>query len=214
VSFKSKKYYMLGRVTTKGVFTLDRPITLLEALARAHGLETALVDRYLVGLTDFNRSFLARGGKLIPLDFVKLFQQGDLSQNTPIEPGDYIYFAPGDLNEVYLVGEVRLPGPVPWTPELNIIAAVAMRGGFTERAWRARVLVVRGSISAPEAIPVDTHAILDGKELNFKLKPKDIIYVNSRPFIKVEEALDLGITVFIQSVIASETGIHVVKPIQ
>jgi hypothetical protein len=38
--------------------------------------------------------------------------------------------------------------------------------------------------------------------------------VNSRPFIKVEEALDLGITVFIQSVIASETGIHVVKPIQ
>jgi protein involved in polysaccharide export with SLBB domain len=214
VSFKSKKYYMLGRVTTKGVFTLDRPITLLEALARAHGLETALVDRYLVGLTDFNRSFLARGGKLIPLDFVKLFQQGDLSQNTAIEPGDYIYFAPGDLNEVYVVGEVRLPGPVPWTPELNIIAAVAMRGGFSERAWRARVLVVRGSISAPEAIPVDTHAILDGKELNFKLKPKDIIYVNSRPFIKVEEALDLGITVFIQSVIASETGIHVVKPIQ
>jgi hypothetical protein len=35
-----------------------------------------------VSLTDFNRSFLARGGKRIPLDFVKLFQQGDLSQNT------------------------------------------------------------------------------------------------------------------------------------
>jgi protein involved in polysaccharide export with SLBB domain len=214
VSFRSKKYYMLGRVTTKGVYVLDRPMTVLEALARAHGLETALVDRYLVSLTDFDRSFLARGGKRIPLDFVKLFQQGDLSQNKAIEPGDYIYFAPGDLNEVYAVGEVRSPGPVTWTPDLNIIAAITGRGGFTERAWRARVLVVRGSISAPQAIPVDTHAILDGKELNFKLQPRDIIYVNSRPFIKVEEAADLAITAFIQSAISSAVGVHVVKPIQ
>src|SRR5205807_3077259 len=36
VAFKSKKYFMLGKVTTKGVFTLDRPLTVLEALARAH----------------------------------------------------------------------------------------------------------------------------------------------------------------------------------
>jgi len=214
VSFRSKKYYMLGRVTTKGVYTLDRPLTLLEALARAHGLETALVDRYLVSLTDFNRSFLARGGKRIPLDFVKLFQQGDLSQNTAVEPGDYIYFAPGDLNEVYVVGEIRLPGPVTWTPDLSIISAIAIRGGFTERAWRAHVLVVRGSLSTPEAIPVDTHAILDGKEVNFKLKPKDIIYINSRPLIKVEEAADLAATAFIQSIITSWVGVDIVKPIQ
>jgi len=44
IAFKSKKYFMLGKVTTKGVFTLDRPLTVVEALARAHGLENALVD--------------------------------------------------------------------------------------------------------------------------------------------------------------------------
>lgn len=214
VAFKSKKYFMLGKVTTKGVFVLDRPLTVLEALARAHGLENALVDRNLVNLTDFRRSFVARGGKRISLDFEKLFQQGDLSQNMPVEPGDYIYFAPGDLSEVYVVGEVRLPGPVAWTPDLTIIGAVAGRGGFTERAFRARVLVIRGSLSAPEAIPVDTHAILDAKELNFKLRPHDIVYVNSRPFIKVEEAADLAATAFIQSIIASWVGVDVVKPLQ
>ena len=214
VAFKSKKYFMLGKVTTKGVFILDRPLTVLEALARAHGLENALVDRNLVTLTDFRRSFVARGGKRIALDFERLFQQGDLSQNMPVEPGDYIYFAPGDLNEVYVVGEVRLPGPVTWTPDLTIIGAVTGRGGYTERAYRARVLVVRGSLSAPEAIPVDTHAILDAKALNFKLRPRDIIYVNSRPFIKVEEAADLAATAFIQSVIAAWVGVDVVKPVQ
>ncbi len=214
VAFKSKKYFMLGKVATKGVFILDRPLTILEALARAHGLETALVDRNLVSLTDFHRSFLARGGRRIPLEFEKLFQQGDLSQNIPVEPGDYIYFAPGDLNEVYVVGEVRLPGPVTWTPDLTIIGAVAGRGGYTERAYRARVLVVRGSLSNPEAIPVDTHAILDAKALNFRLRPRDIIYVNSRPFIKVEEAADLAATAFIQSIITSWVGVDVVKPLQ
>jgi protein involved in polysaccharide export with SLBB domain len=173
-----------------------------------------LVDRELVNLTDFRRSFLARGGKHITLDFERLFQQGDLTQNIAVEPGDYIYFAPGDMNEVYVVGEVRLPGPVTWTSALNIISAITARGGFTERAWRARVLVVRGSLSNPEAIPVDTHAILDAKEVNFKLRPHDIIYVNSRPFIKVEEAADLAATAFIQSVITSWVGVDVVKPIQ
>jgi protein involved in polysaccharide export with SLBB domain len=214
VAFRSKKYYMLGKVNTKGVYILDRPITVLEALARAHGLENALVDRNLVGLTDFRRSFIARTGKRIPVDFERLFERGDLSQNVPVEPGDYIYFAPGDLNEVYVVGEVRLPGPVTWTSALTIIGAVSGRGGFTERAWRAKVLVVRGSLSAPEAIPVDTHAILDGKALDFRLQPRDIIYVNSRPFIKVEEAADLAATAFIQSIITSWVGVDVVRPIQ
>ena len=214
VAFRSKKYYMLGKVNTKGVYTLDRPITVLEALARAHGLEKALVDRNLVGLTDFRRSFLARTGKRIPVDFERLFERGDLSQNVAVEPGDYIYFAPGDLNEVYVVGEVRLPGPVTWTPALTIIGAVSGRGGFTERAWRAKVLVVRGSLSAPEAFPVDTHAILDGKAFDFKLRPRDIIYVNSRPLIKLEEAADLAATAFIQSLITSWVGVDVVKPIQ
>lgn len=212
VAFKSKKYYMLGKVKTKGVYVLDRPLTVLEALARAHGLETALVDRNLENLTDFRRSFIARAGKRIPLDFERLFERGDLSQNVAVEPGDYIYFAPGDLNEVYVVGEVRLPGPVTWTPSLTIISAITGRGGFTERAWRARVLVVRGSLSAPEGIPVDTHAILDAKIPNFKLRPHDIIYVNSRPFIKVEEAADLAATAFIQSIITSWVGVDVVKP--
>jgi protein involved in polysaccharide export with SLBB domain len=92
VAFRSKRYYMLGKVMTKGVYVLDRPITVLEAIARAHGLENGLIDRNVIDLADFSRSFLARGGRRYPLNFEKLFQEGDLSQNIAIEPGDYIYF--------------------------------------------------------------------------------------------------------------------------
>ena len=212
VTFKSKKYYVLGKVATKGVFTLDRPVTVLEALARAHGLENALVDRHLVELTDFAHSFLARAGKLYPLNFERLFQQGDLSQNIAVEPGDYIYFAPGDVKEVYVVGEVRLPGPVTYTPNLTIISAITQRGGFTPRAFRARVMVVRGSLNHANRFVANAHAILDADSVDTTLQPRDIIFVNSRPFIKVEEAADLAATAFIQSIITSWVGVDVVQP--
>jgi hypothetical protein len=72
--------------------------------------------------------------------------------------------------------------------------------------------VVRGSINSPETFVVDTHAILDGKAPDFKLRPKDIIYVNSRPFILVEELADLAFTAFIQGAITAWVGVDVVKP--
>ncbi len=213
LSFKSKKYYMLGKVATKGVYVLDQPLTLLEAIARAHGFESVLVDRNVYDLVDLQRSFISRSGQRLPVNFERLFQQGDLSQNVAIEPGDYIYFAAGDVQEVYVVGEVRLPGAVTYYPNLTIVGAITARGGFSDRAFRARVIVMRGPLSNPEKFVINTHAITDGKETDFKLKPRDIIFVNSRPFIKVEEAADLAATAFIQSIVASWVGVDVVKPV-
>ena len=36
-NFRSKKYYVLGKVVNRGVFTLERPLTIVEAVARAKG---------------------------------------------------------------------------------------------------------------------------------------------------------------------------------
>ena len=44
VSYHSKKYYVLGKVMLKGAFTLDRPMTVIEAVARAQGLETGILN--------------------------------------------------------------------------------------------------------------------------------------------------------------------------
>jgi len=212
VAFRSKKYYILGKVITKGVYVLDRPMTALEAIARSHGLENGLVDRNLIELADFQRSFLIRDGKRYPLNFEKLFLQGDLSQNIAIEPNDYLYFPSTAVKEVYVVGEIRLPGTVTFTPALTIIGAISARGGYTDRAYKARVLVVRGSLDNPEKFAINTHAILDARQPDFQLQARDIIFVNSRPFIKVEEAADLAVTAFIQSFVASWVTRDVIKP--
>jgi protein involved in polysaccharide export with SLBB domain/capsular polysaccharide biosynthesis protein/cob(I)alamin adenosyltransferase len=206
VTFRSKKYYVLGKVMTRGVFTLDRPITVLEAVARANGLETGLLGRTSIEMADIQRSLLLRRGERIPIDFEKLFNEGDLSQNIALEPDDYLYFPPASLKEVYVVGEVATQGVVPYTENTSIMSAIAERGGFNQKAYKSRVLVVRGSLNRPETFVVNTHDIVDGKMPDFKLQPKDIIYVSFRPFIRAEELLDLAATSFIQSATTTWTG--------
>jgi protein involved in polysaccharide export with SLBB domain/capsular polysaccharide biosynthesis protein len=212
VAFRSKKYYVLGKVMLKGAFVLDRPLTVLEAIARAKGFENGLVDRSVVDLADFSRSFIARNGKRMPLNFEKLFESGDLSQNLPVEPGDYIYISSGNLQEIYVLGEVRLPGPVTYTPSQTVMAVLTARGGFTDRAYRGRILVVRGSLNQPDYYVVDTKAILSGEKMDFRLQSKDIVYVSPRPFIRGEELTDLAATAFIQGLITAWVDAKVVNP--
>jgi len=100
----------------------------------------------VVDLADFQKSFLARGGKRYPLNFEKLFQEGDLSQNISIEQGDYIYFPSTDVKEVYVVGEVRLPGAVTYSSDTTIMTAITERGGYSERGLLG--LAARGTDSA------------------------------------------------------------------
>jgi protein involved in polysaccharide export with SLBB domain/capsular polysaccharide biosynthesis protein len=212
VAFRSKKYFMLGKVMVKGAYILDRPLTVLEAIARAKGFESGLVDRTVVDLADFSRSFIARNGKRMPLDFERLFAEGDLSQNSPVEPGDYIYIAGSEIQEIYVVGQVRLPGPVTYSPAQTVISAITSRGGFTDTAYHARVLVVRGSLKRPQTYVVDTGAIVGGKATDFKLQPRDIVFVSARPFVRAEELADLAMTAFIQGVITAWVDTKVIKP--
>jgi protein involved in polysaccharide export with SLBB domain len=214
VAYRSKKYYVLGKVVNRGAYALDRPVSILEAVARAQGLETGLLENNTsFELADLERSFVMRGNKRLEVNLEKLFYQGDLTQNIPLEPDDYLYFAAANLREVYVLGHVNSPGPAIWTPGLTVIGAIAARNGYTDKAFKSRVLVIRGSLNRPQTFVVDTWATLDARGLNFELKPKDIIYIHTRPFIRVEELLDLAATAFVQSATASWANEFVVPVI-
>jgi len=211
VAYRSKKYYVLGKVVQRGVYTLSRPTTVLEAIAQAKGIENGQVDYDVVDVADLQRAFLMRSNKRIPIDFEKLFGGGDLSQNVQIEPGDYLYFPSADIKQVYVLGEVALPGPVTYRPDLSMLAAISSRGGFNAAAFKSHVLVVRGSLNHPETFVAGLGTTSDTMN-DFKLKPNDIIYVSWRPFYRGEELLDLAATAFVQAAVAGWTGTTVLKP--
>ncbi len=208
-AYRSQRYYVLGTVVQKGIFPLDRPLTVIEAVARARGFETGVSRGNLVETTDFSRSFITRGGQRLPLDFEKLFVHGDLSQNVALEPGDYLYFPAAAAGSIHVLGEVRAPGAVTFDSDTSVLSAIATRGGFGLRAWKKHVLVVRQTAGQPEAFKVDAHGALAGTAPNFALRPGDLVYVSNRPWIRVEELLDRAASAFIEAAVISWTGLNI-----
>lgn len=199
VAYHSKKYVVLGAVANRGVYRFDRPLSVIEALARAGGVQTGIYGRDTVELADLGRSFLVRNGQRIPVDFERLFEQGDLSQNVPLEPDDFLYFAPASANEIYVLGQVANPGVVAFLPRTSAMSVIAAAGGFTPEAFRSRVLVVRGSVGHPQTFVVDAADILSAKKADFRLQARDIVYVSKSPWAKAEQLIDVALTAFVQS---------------
>ncbi len=54
----------------------------------------------------------------------------------------------------YLHGEVRQPGGIPYQPGLTLEKAIALGGGFTERASKKKITVICGSDTNPIAKPI------------------------------------------------------------
>ncbi|HUR44360.1 MAG TPA: SLBB domain-containing protein [Candidatus Saccharimonadales bacterium] len=213
-AFNSKKYFILGNVNQRGAYQLDRPTTIVEAIAKAHGFVTTPQQRNSLMLADLPHAFLMRRQadgefKRETVDFEALFLQGDLKQNRLLAPEDYLYFPPLGLQEIYVVGEVRNAGAVTFARNMTTIAAIAGRGGFKDKAYRERVLVVRGSLQHPETIVVDTASILRATSPDFALKPRDIVYVSRRPWAKAEELAELAISDFLRALVIGATGAYV-----
>lgn len=206
-NYNSKRYYMLGNTVTKGVFALNRPLTLVEAVAQARGF----VSRDGLVLADLARSFWIRKGEdgtFAPLtvDFEAVFLRGDLSQNLPVAPEDYLYFPPADSPDVFVLGEVPNPGPVPFDQATTVMRAVIAKGGFTENAYKTKVLIVRGSLTNPETFIVDLKSVLKGTGHDYRLQARDIVYVHRKPWWKVEELANLAIRSFIRAAATAWVG--------
>ena len=141
---RSKRYFIVGKVVENGDYLMDRPTTLVEALARAHGLETGLVEHRSADLADLGHSFVVRHGQRVKVDFEALFLNGDLSQNIRIEPDDYIYIALARAADINIFGQIAHPGVQAYSQHLGVTQAITSRGGFTpgglprkgaHRAW-------------------------------------------------------------------------------
>jgi protein involved in polysaccharide export with SLBB domain/Mrp family chromosome partitioning ATPase len=227
VSYQSKKYYLLGNVNARGVYALDRPTTVIEAVAAAKGFAIevppvanqgragggGLVPRDPTGLipADFSRSFLMRsqeGGGFSPVkaDFEGLFLRGDLTQNVLLWPGDYLFFSPVGIQEIYVLGEVKSPGVLPYSQDVSVLSAVLSRGGFTSRASKGSVVVVRGSLTKPVGTVINVNYILSARAPDFPLQNRDIIYVSQRPFAKVEELVEAAVLDFTRAVVIGWAG--------
>ncbi len=77
-----------------------------------------------------------------------------------------------EYRQFYINGEVKEPGGYPYQPGLTLQKAVALAGGFTERASKSKMFVsTDGNNSAPRLVG-----------LNTQIKPGDVITVEQSFF--------------------------------
>ncbi|CAG1771678.1 partial Polysialic acid transport protein KpsD, partial [uncultured bacterium] len=85
-SFKGQKIFILGEVHSPGVYQLETPTSIIEAIAKAGGY--TLDGKY-------SSVVLIRNGNEKPelkrLDLKRAFASGDLSQNVFVKSGDVVY---------------------------------------------------------------------------------------------------------------------------
>ena len=173
----SQRVWVLGRVNAPGIYPLNRPLRVLDAVTQAGGLFTSRFTGTTEELADLSHSFLMRGGKMMPVNFQKLIREGDLANNIYLEPDDFIYLPSSLTNEVYVLGAVTEPRPVGFMNEMNLITALGRGLGIRPDADLSHVTIVRGSLTEPKIAMVNAKEIIQGKATNVRLEPGDIVFI-------------------------------------
>ena len=203
---QSKHVWILGDVQAPGIYPLSSPTTLLEAISLAGGTLNLSSFRQNEAfgasdeLADLRRSFVLRQGKRVPVDFQRLIQRGDLSQNIYLQPDDFIYLPAATSREIYVLGAVAQPRAVPFKQGMTVASAVASTYGTIDGAYLQHVAVVRGSLSHPQIAVVDYKYVIRGTAPDIALQPGDIVYVPFSPYRYLTRYAQLIVDTFVSSV--------------
>lgn len=218
----SKYVWLVGRMDRPGIYPMPGPMTLLEALAMAGGTAKTPSLVSTIDLADLRHSFVMRDGRLLPVNFVSLLQEGDMSQNIYLQPDDFVFMPSSLSQEVYVLGSVVSPRTVPFADPMTLISAIAGANGPTDEAYLGHVAIVRGSLSQPQLIEANYSDIVQGKAPNIALEPGDIVYVPLSPYRFLTEYANLIVNTFARTwtanmgsraVLGSSSSIGVAVPV-
>jgi len=202
---ESKRVWVLGCVQAPGVYYMATPMTLLETISSVGGTlsMTTFRDQAAAGigeeLADLKHSFVVRQGRLLPVNFNRLLNEGDLTQNIYLQPDDFVYVPPATARNVYVLGAVIQPRPVPYSEGMTVAAAVASAYGTLPDAYLPHVAVVRGSLSEPQVTIVNYRKVIRGEATDIVLQPHDIVYVPLSPYRYLKRYVELVLNTFVSA---------------
>lgn len=207
---RSSRFFVLGKVWKPALYPLTQPTTLLDAIARAGGLEVVGGTGTSEELADLSRSFLIRDGKPLPIDFEALIRGGDARYNIYVKHGDFIYLPPKSTEEILVLGWVAKPASVGYREGMGLIAAISEVGSYRRNAFLQRVLLIRGRLTKPKVAIVNLDDVIKGKKRDIPLEAGDIIWVPQSPWDRLERYLDIVLGTVAETVAANE-GIRIVQ---
>ena len=157
--FRSKKAFIMGEVNKPGLYVLPGQTTLLSVLSEAGGLTKDSGDKAIIKRKTDSPD---RNENIITVDLRSLVEKGDASLDVPITDGDSIYIPKARV--FYINGEIKKPDAYKYTEGTTVIQAITMSGGFTDKASKGRVKIIRkvgGKEEVVEKVKMDEAVLPD-----------------------------------------------------
>jgi polysaccharide export outer membrane protein len=187
VEYRSHPVSVLGAVNTPGVIQLAGQKTLVEVLSLAGGVrsdagsEVEVTRRVSEGPIPVANSTLDQAGEFhtAKINLALLLKGLSPETNIPILPRDIVSVPRAEL--VYVTGSVKKPGgfALSTNGSISVLQALSLAEGVSPDAAAKNARIVRAGTGdrEREEIPVNVAAILAGKESDFDLKPRDILFI-------------------------------------
>ena len=159
----SAKISLAGKPTIVQRFELAQGDRIRDLIVKAGGLSP---------LADLRMAVIERGGaggprRQIPVDLQRLLVEKEEFQNVAMENGD-VFVVPPVEDKVYMLGEVRTPGPIDFRVGATLREYLALAGGPTVRSrFKNAVVTFRDgrTFKASEAPPLEPGAMITVPEV-------------------------------------------------
>src|SRR5215471_4920178 len=171
-----KRVYVVGQVVEQGVRQLDtnHGDTLEDAIFSSKGLTPQ---------ANVDQAYVVRKDAIISVNLGHLLFSGDETQNVVLQTGDVVYVPEVVQQQVFVLGYVTKPTPVPVSRPITVTEAIASAQGFRVGAKKSDVQIIHGGLGSgadhPVAETIDMDAVLAGKAGDTYVQRGDIVYVPS-----------------------------------
>ncbi len=170
IRVRSRMASILGYVSKPGRYPIEGSLTLLELVAQAGGLKDGADDVAVV----LRKDLQAPGGqRRLERTIGNRYLPSRPIEDLELRAGDVVYVSQAKV--FYIYGEVTRAGAYPMEPELNVMRALSLAGGLTQRASERRISVSRPD---PQTGEQRKHRV----NLDDPVSPGDVIYVDERFF--------------------------------
>ena len=171
-----QKVSIIGAVGQPGQYQLIGPTTLLQAIAQAGGLTAQAMDEIIIYRQ-------GNDGKQERISVRKedLLTGGSQDINIMLQPKDVVTIAIDQTLNVFVYGEIKAPGAIPYlsSKKITLVQAIAQAGGPTEWAKKSRIMIKRRDKKTGKEmqIRVDLKKIISGKIADITLEEGDVVIV-------------------------------------
>jgi polysaccharide export outer membrane protein len=171
-----QKVSVIGAVGKPGMYELVGPTTLLQVIAQASGITAqAMNELYVYRLEKDSKQ------TRITINVEELMIKGNQDLNIRLQPNDVVSIPMDQTLNVFVYGEVKKPGAVPYlgSKRITLLQAIAQAGGTTEWAKKSRVMIKRKDKKTGIEIKINVNLknMIDGKIADIVLEEGDVVIV-------------------------------------